>query len=350
MKYKLEKYRGRATRHECPRCHDKHSFTYYVDENGVMIDKSVGRCNHESSCGYHYTPKEWFSDNPLSERGSICDEASVVNKPCEPDFIPPDYVLQSSSMISNLAYYLSGLIPPDTIQRVWAQYGVGATKNKSVIYWQIDSNGKVRTGKVMRYNPETGHRIKGQGGVNWIHSIMIKRGLLPESFNLVQCLFGESLLKLYKDKPVGLVESEKTALICAALLPHYVWVATGGKSQMSPEKMRVLTGRSVVAFPDVDAFQEWNRRAVDLADLGINIAVSDVLELNATDEDRSKKIDIADWLLAHEQTPTPPPLQDGVSVALPPGQLLAKYMGNPAFVQLANALDLCEPTDPEEPF
>ena len=62
--YTLQKYKGTATRHTCPSCGDKRSFTYYVDESGTPLHPSVGRCNHESSCGYHYTPKEYFHDHP----------------------------------------------------------------------------------------------------------------------------------------------------------------------------------------------------------------------------------------------------------------------------------------------
>ncbi len=57
VNYSLQKYKGTATRHTCPNCGDRHSFAYYVDDSGVPLHPSVGRCNHESSCGYHYTPK-----------------------------------------------------------------------------------------------------------------------------------------------------------------------------------------------------------------------------------------------------------------------------------------------------
>ena len=46
--YSLQKYKGTATRHTCPKCGDRHSFVYYVDENNVPLHPSVGRCNHES--------------------------------------------------------------------------------------------------------------------------------------------------------------------------------------------------------------------------------------------------------------------------------------------------------------
>ena len=149
----------------------------------------------------------------------------------------------------------------------------------------------------MRYNPETGHRVKDAGGINWVHSILKKKKLLPDNFNLVQCLFGEQLLKMYPKKPVALVESEKSALIASGVYPEYIWLATGGKSQLSIEKMKVLHGRTVLAFPDVDGFDYWKDKAKELESIGCNVLVSDILEKNATDQDRTNKIDLADWLI-----------------------------------------------------
>lgn len=183
------------------------------------------------------------------------------------------------------------------LKRLMELYAVGATKEKDVIFWQIDINGKVRTGKIMKYG-EDGHRIKEGNGVNWIHAKMKKEGLLPDDWELTQCLFGEHLLNLSnnKDKVVAIVESEKSALIGAACFPQYVWLATGGKSQLSIDKMKVLAGRTVIMFPDADGFNEWMERAKRFS--FCKVIVSDVLEKNATDEQKANKIDIADWLLS----------------------------------------------------
>ena len=56
------------------------SFTYYVDESGTPLHPSVGRCNHESSCGYHYTPKEYFHDH---HEGGVVDDEIFDAAPCD---------------------------------------------------------------------------------------------------------------------------------------------------------------------------------------------------------------------------------------------------------------------------
>ena len=303
----LEKYTGRTSRHKCPKCGDPHSFAYYLDGNtGKPIDKTVDRCNHESGCGYHYTPKQFFIDNPMKK-----EQYNVsVTPPTTPKHqreighIPFSFVERAASYNSTFVQFLCGLfdrytLESPTIERLMQDYALGATTDGSVIYWQIDTKGRVRTGKVMKYNPETGHRIKDAGGVNWIHSIMKKQKLLPKDYNLTQCLFGEHLLKMYPNKVVALVESEKSALIASGVYPDYVWLATGGKSQLSIDKLKVLKGRTVIMFPDVDGFEYWANKAEELKTIGCKVIVSDLLEKNATDEDRANKIDIADWLICY---------------------------------------------------
>ena len=56
MNWSLEKYTGMKSRHTCPACERKRSFTLYVNEDGEPLNPAVGRCDHESACGYHYTP------------------------------------------------------------------------------------------------------------------------------------------------------------------------------------------------------------------------------------------------------------------------------------------------------
>ena len=313
--YSLQTYKGIATRHTCPNCGDKRSFAYYVDEENTPLHLSVGRCNHESSCGYHYTPKQYFQDHPecrTSDAFSFDGQMKKVKSkstPIEPQkptaigYVPIHYVEKSKSVQSNFFRFLFTLLgnyygskSQEVLNRLLDEYRLGATRDDAVIFWQIDKNGKVRTGKVMQYNPEDGHRIKEQGAaINWIHSILKKQNVLPEEWLLSQCLFGEHLLSLYPDKVVVLVESEKSAIIGSAIFPNYVWLATGGKSQMKEEKISVLSGRTVLLFPDADGYTEWKQRAESMT--YCKAIVSDLIEKHATPKQKADHIDIADWII-----------------------------------------------------
>ena len=172
-------------------------------------------------------------------------------RPKELCFIPYEMVTRSVrfNYDSDLVTFLRTVIDPVVLEGLIDDYRIGVTKSKATIFFQIDVQGRCRTGKIMMYNPETGHRIKDPdvpGRVSWVHSMMKKAGMLPENWELSQCLFGEHLLPLYPDKPVGLVESEKTAVIAAGLMPKYLWLATDGKSGLN-ERLNVLRGRKVIA-------------------------------------------------------------------------------------------------------
>ena len=129
-------------------------------------------------------------------------------------------------------------------------------------------------------------------------ALMRRKGLLPEEWELSQCLFGEHLLSLYPDRTVALVESEKTAVICAGFIPEYVWLATGGKTSLG-NKLDVLSGRKVVAYPDVDAYGFWCERLSVYS----NIKVSDYLQHIAGNNPSFRHMDLADLILESRRHP-----------------------------------------------
>lgn len=59
----------------------------------------------------------------------------------------------------------------------------------------------------------------------------------------------------------------------------------------------------MVAFPDVDGYDEWLKKLAEYPELGVT--VSPVLKQNATAADREAHIDIADWLLRYMFGPPP---------------------------------------------
>lgn len=217
----------------------------------------------------------------------------------EPMYVPFDYVVNSFSRENNFFRFLrTGChVSESDLERLQCRYLVGSTKDGSIIYWQLDFNGNARSGKIMQYDAATGHRVKDSHAVGWVHSKLIQKGLLTDDFVLSQCLFGEHLL--HNDpinNVVAIVESEKSALLGSLVYPQYTWLATGGKCNLTPYKTSVLVNRTVILFPDVDAYDEWKERSRHLF-LPKRVIVSDLLQRIASDDEREKKIDIGDWLV-----------------------------------------------------
>lgn len=295
--YKLEQYKGGSTRHQCPQCGTPKSFVRYIDEQGNYIAENVGRCNRESSCAYHYTPKQYFSDHPTEGESKQPFKQIKKQKPLPPtptkvDYINKEYVAKSFSANNTLIDFLTRYYAVDEIEVACQRYALGSTKKREVIFWQIDSERKVRTGKIMGYD-ECGHRQT----INWVHSLLKKQGAIKEDFNLSQCLFGEHLLtqEENKDKPIALVESEKSAVICSIEFPQYVWLATGGKSQLNA-RADTLKGRKVVAIPDADAVEAWEEARQKYPFISLSNLFADLDE-----EEKKSGLDLADLVLIEKE-------------------------------------------------
>jgi gas vesicle protein len=179
--------------------------------------------------------------------------------------------------------------------KVFSLYHVGSSKHwkGATVYWQIDIKGKIRAGKVMLYNKETGKRVKKPNFVfvNWIHSL-----LKLKDYKLNQCLFGEHLLYSHPEKPCAIVESEKTSLISTIYFPKFNWLATGGINNLSRKSCEPLRGRTVFLFPDAGALDLWQKKAKELSDI-CDFVISDLIEKNATPKQIEEGFDLADYLV-----------------------------------------------------
>ena len=170
----------------CPSCGQR-KFSPYIDTmtNKPIAEKECGRCCRERSCAYHYPPREWFKDNPPERREWLPreqytelmrqrrKEARVASplprslacnlsggetkRYCER---MNDLCIRTRSDRNHLAQWLCTQFPAERVAEVLARYRTGSTRDGRIIYWQIDEQGQVRTGKVMVYDPLTGHRVK----------------------------------------------------------------------------------------------------------------------------------------------------------------------------------------------
>ena len=106
-RFHLEKYHT-GSKTTCPKCERKACFTRYVDEeNEISFPFHVGKCDHENSCGYHFTPKDYFKDNPqvtVSEFSAKPREQCVMQD-VPPSFIDTEIVQQSQKLYESNPLY-----------------------------------------------------------------------------------------------------------------------------------------------------------------------------------------------------------------------------------------------------
>lgn len=235
-----------------------------------------------------------------------------------------------------------GYMTEEQMRRAAQLYRLGMSREGGVIFWQIDEHDVLRDGKIMYYRPDC-HRDHDRKPT-WVNYLLKRSGQLPEDFKSEHCLFGLHLLETQQTHPqplpirrgavissversssksvyspsskggvrggsgepiVAIVESEKTAVIMSAVKPDYLWLATGGKTELNVAKLKPLAGHKVILFPDTDetgdTYREWYEVAEEASDIfGHPVTVSSILEQRATKAQKAAKIDIVDMLF-----PTP---------------------------------------------
>ncbi len=309
--FQLEKYKSKKTRHTCPVCGKKWQFARYVDGGGKYIADDVGRCNRESSCGYHRTPKEHFADDP-TDREQRTPRSHAAPRPkaeARPDHFDtiPQHRLDATLCDYDRNGFVQFLLTHFAVEAVTeaiAHYFIGTTQNGRAVFWQVDGQGRIRTAKLIKYDAATGKRDK-ESNASWEHAELKRRSELPEAFALSQCFFGEQLLTDEPHATVAVVEAEKTAVIASLILPEFTWLATGGKTNSIPSKLATLRNRRVILFPDADGFAQWSEYAAEVRAQGFDVECSDLIETNVTPEEKASGYDVADYLLAsiaHQQS------------------------------------------------
>ena len=128
-KYNLDKS---SKKFVCPKC-NKRTFVKYIEtETGYYLNDEFGRCDRETNCGYHSTPK-----------GEFKNTFEIVNTlPPEPSF--HDYSLVSQSGRSykqnNFIQFLKTLFSEAEVKEAITKYLIGTSRrwNGATVFWQID--------------------------------------------------------------------------------------------------------------------------------------------------------------------------------------------------------------------
>ena len=212
-----------------------------------------------------------------------------------------------------------GYLTEQQMQQAARRYRLGRSKDGGVIFWEIDETQQIRDGKIMFYHDDC-HRDHDRHP-DWVSSRLKAHYGYDGDLPVDRCLFGLHLLPLLSScvplvasgkaeregqgwsdpPPIAIVESEKTAVICSELFPQAVWLASGGLSMLNVAKLYPLRDYKVVLFPDTDpegkAFQSWRSIALTAQEhFKHPIRVSRLLEDHASPSQKSRKIDLVDFI------------------------------------------------------
>lgn len=227
----------------------------------------------------------------------IINEAKTIKQPepIKPSFHSFELLNKmyfENPVNDNLTTFLKTIFTEDEVINATLNYYLTGTNyywNNANVFWQIDDKKQIRGAKIMLYDSTTGSRIKKPyNHINWLH-----KAIKEHDFNLSQCLFGLHLINEDYQKDIGIVESEKTAIIMSLFLPDFIWLSTGSKSNFRPETLKPLKNRNCFAFPDKGEFNKWNDTASALNAQGYKIGVSSIIEQT----EFNNGFDLADYYL-----------------------------------------------------
>lgn len=348
--YELEKGSKKVP---CPNCGRK-SFKRVVDTaTGDRLPNTVGRCDHESSCGYSFTWNQYFADNPEARNkptGHFRErQKSRIVKPGsspitgekrewqarftrkKPDYLEKDLLLGTLGRYEENAFvqFLLDLFPydPDDVWQAVRSYRIG-TKNGFTVFPTISRIGKVCKGKLLKFNKAGNTLTYPDGGraVSSLEYYLKKEGKLKRDFETDKDVyFGEHLLATNPDSPIAIVESEKSAVIgsiCKRVFDNgFVWLACGSGSWLNAKRLKRLgRDRTIWLFPDADPkgfwFAKWQGIALDASKYGLIVRVSDLIKTRATADEKADGCDMADYLIRLQRQRNDPATREAFRILI----------------------------------
>lgn len=238
--------------------------TVYKDEKGdaYIWDKSVNKFVNHVLQTY---------DKPVLQvyNKSITRCNTIKKEEKNQQFIDKDIVNRyyNRKPENNLLRYLRNTYGNTKVDLVKKMYYIGTCKELGTIFWSINSENKAQKAKISFYK------------LNGKRTNYFKVPYKNED-GYYNCLFGEHLIniKKNKNKPIVLVESEKTAIVCTLHYPQYVWLSYGGINGLTNEKTQVLIGRKVLLVPDMseNAITIINKKIPYFINNGIDAKIWDL--------------------------------------------------------------------------
>lgn len=205
------------------------------------------------------------------------------------DFLLPSMAMVNACRVNDFEgfdpFIAAGKLTTEQMHHATQRYHLGKTKSGQPIFWMIDD----------MMTPLDAHI-----GDGWLSQMLKAREELLAYWPVKHCLFGLHLVD--GSKPIGIVESEASAVILSELYPECVWLAYAVNSHLVMDMLAPLQGSTVTIYPRTDPtmsnyvfFLDYAKQAEQYYD--IRLRIDNTLELHATEEQKQRCIDIVDFVL-----------------------------------------------------
>ena len=190
FKYQLDKT---SKKFKCPKCGEKNCFVRYINnESNNYADSEFGRCDREQKCAHFHKPTNTKSYEPKYHINKVKLIVSTIKY---------EILNQTIQSFDNnpLVQYLFKKYEKNEVEQIIKKYNIGTANmyNGATVFWQMDDTGKIRTGKIMSYNTETGKSIKksdAKSKINhWMNIIFFKKLNFKQTFDLSSALTKKKL-------------------------------------------------------------------------------------------------------------------------------------------------------------
>ena len=289
---------GRDLFHRCAQLDS----SYQYNENEGLYNYALRRGNRTSIGALINRFKRVGVDVAAIRKEIGCNVPFVpISRPTavyEPsyNFIEPTIIKRLQGQRNTFIDFLLTLFDSPKVAAAVERYFIGGDSQCRTIFPNIDTEGRCVGGAVIPYLVN-GHRDKSKGASNIHAELRRKDKTYPTQAD--QVLFGSHLLRHYPTASVGVVESQKSAVILSIIYPEIVWVATAGMTNFNERLLSSIYDRNVVCYPDVNGVKVWTQRAKDLPFK--NIRVSDWWRY--AQDDKEDITDVVIRAIQQEKTP-----------------------------------------------
>ena len=259
-----------------------------------------------SRWSYKSIGREIGLDVQMVEGHLVCTPLDPNDPRYSMDFVMPSMKMISACRADDFNFFqpfiAADKLTAEQMHHAAQRYHLGKTKSGQPMYWMIDD----------MLQPLDAHI--GQDA--WISQLLKKREPLLQYWQVNHCLFGLHLLhteiteinsfdsfdSCSEEKPICVVECESSAVVLSELFPDSIWMAYCTVPHLDIELFEPLQGRTVTIYPCTDPCMSNILFFEELCDsvrkhYDITLSVDRTLEDYATDAQKSRHIDLLDFLL-----------------------------------------------------